>query len=341
MNAIMGNRIQENREPETPKLRVLCLGNSGAELWKSRADAEVAGVVNLYEEASKGKGGSEQYRLFADTSAALRELQPDVVYMTIPPWCKADMATIRTVVEAGYDLYLDKFRPADWQDADTLLQWAQATGRQIGIGDAYQFGDKVERVKQVVACGQLGKIGNVVWQCYRPADHAFWMEAYRHVMLEDLSYHHFGVMHTLLGIDKFQRVYAESVRSPWAPDQPPCVVSLQASGEEELRLHYYATWAAIGKSGSHLGQFRIEGSDGMIEVTDDRIVYVNRQGEVRQLEPVTPFPYAGRQGIIHECVQACTEARASVMDIRKMYPFLRFIRTALNSVEQGNPAACR
>ncbi|WP_168120381.1 Gfo/Idh/MocA family oxidoreductase [Paenibacillus sp. HB172176] len=351
----------ENLTSEEPLLKVLCLGISGGKLWAERTDARVAGLVDLYGESASaeqkvregerevGSGIAKESEssadnigalaLFADVSAALKAVQPDLVYMTIPPWAKTDMTAVRETIEAGYDLYLDKLRPGDWREAHTLLQWAEQSGRQIGIGEAYRFDGRIARVKQLIAEGGLGRLATVVWQCYRTPINAFWMKDFHHVMLEDLSYHHFGVMHYLFGLEQLGRLYAQSVRAEWAPEQPPCVVSIQAGGDEGgsdggMLLQYYATWAAKGRSGSLLGHFRIEGSEGMIDFTDDGIIYVDQAGAVTELQPLAPSPYELRNGIINEYVCAVRENRMTTLDIRKVHPYLQFIRAALDSVER-------
>lgn len=350
-------------QPAGPrKTAVLCLGVAPhwVTLWLEREDVSVVGLVDLYEEAKAAPSGSPsvpppcslaaqvaswRIPLFADIAEALAALEPDLVTMVTPPAGKTCLTAVETVLRQGYDLFLEKPRLADRQDGARLLQWSRSLGRQIGVGEAYRFDGLVEKAKQVIDSGQLGRIGQIVWTCYRPVVDAPWMKAYDHVMLEDLTYHLLGVIHYLVGLEPFNTVYATSVCPEWSLEASPNVVSLLAQSESGCQLTYHASWSARGKTSSWLGNFRIEGSRGTLELCDGVLTLTvhldnscdGNPEKSETLEAEVPYPYELRKGTVNEYVAAWRDKRLTELTIDALYPVLRMIYAAVESAETGKP----
>lgn len=320
---------------EQRPLRVFCIGlqNHWLSHWVSRPDVQVVGVSNRYREANEHCAHLPQ---FEDIPSALRLLNPDLVTMVTPPHAKTCIETIRAVLDCGFDIYLEKFRPQSWEDGAILASLSRTTSKQIAIGESYRFDKFVEQAKQVILSGRLGKLEQIVWQCYRPNIRAAWMNEYEHVMLEDLTYHHLGVIHYLIGAERFCQVYATSVLPSWSIEKSPLVVSLLAQGDEGLQLNYYASWAAHGAATSWLGEFQIDGSEGSLLLRNDWLVFINRDGEEEMI--VTDGSYGSelRAGIVKEFIAACNQGRKSELEISSFQPVIRVIQASLESVRTGN-----
>ncbi|WNR42694.1 Gfo/Idh/MocA family protein [Paenibacillus roseipurpureus] len=320
---------------EQRPLRVFCIGlnHQWLSLWVSHPDVQVVGVSNRYQESMEHCAHLPQ---FEDIQEALRELNPDLVTLVTPPYAKTCMETIRTVVGSGFDIYLQKFRPQSWEDGATMVSLSRTSGRQIVIGEAYRFDKFVERAKQVILSGKLGKLEQIVWRCQRPNIRAAWMNDYEHVMLEDLTYHHLGVIHYLIGVESFKQVYATSVLPSWSIEHSPSIVSLLAESDEGLNLNYYASWVAHGAATSWLGEFQFDGSEGSLQLRGDRLVFIHRDGTEETIEPDESLGFELSEGIINEYIAACTQGRESALDISKFQPVIRMIQASLESVRKGN-----
>ncbi|NOV02796.1 Gfo/Idh/MocA family protein [Paenibacillus planticolens] len=320
---------------EQQPLRVFCIGlnNHWLSHWVSRPDVQVAGVSNRYGEATEHCAHLPQ---FEDIPGALRLLKPDLVTMVTPPSAKTCMETIRTVLDSGFDIYLEKFRPQSWKDGATMISLSRSTGRQIAIGESYRFDKFVEQTKQVILSGRLGNLEQIVWRCQRPNIRAAWMNEYEHVMLEDLTYHHLGVIHYLIGVERFKQVYATSVLPSWSIEQSPSVVSLLAQSDEGLNLNYYASWAAHGAATSWLGEFQIDGSKGSLQLRSNGLVFIHRDGAEEKIAPDDAYSFELREGIVNEFIDACKQGRKSDLDILLFQPVIRMIQASLESVRTGN-----
>ncbi|NOU91285.1 hypothetical protein GC102_37005 [Paenibacillus sp. LMG 31460] len=304
--------------------------------WVSCPDVQIIGVVDIYQEAGAHFTNIPQ---FEDIPSTLQLLRPDLVTMVTPPHEKTCPDTIRTVLECGYDVFLEKFRPRSWEDGATLSALCRSTGRQVSIGESYRFDKIVEKAKLVIQSGRLGKLEQIAWRCQRPNIQASWMNAYEHVMLEDLTYHHLGVLHYLLGAERFNQVYATSVLPSWSMEQSPSVVSLIAQGQEGLQLNYYASWAAHGGGAvtSWLGEFQIDGSEGTLQLCDDTLKFINREGQEEVLSPCESDGFELRAGIVNEYIDAFQNGRKSSLNIFAFQPVIRMIQAALESVKTGKP----
>lgn len=327
-------------------IQVLILGmmDYWLEHWRARPEVTVIGVVDIYGQAEMvgvpDKYVADVYKynipLFTHVEEALQQVKPDIVTLVTPPTGKLNMGIVEFVVNKGYDLFLEKLRPADPGDGERLLKLSERTGRQIAIGEPYRYDKYVEQAKTLIDAGALGTVEQVTWRCYRPKVVAPWMSAYNHVMLEDLSYHHFGTIHYLLGLERLRQVTAASRLPTWTPVASPSVVSLLADGDDGLHLSYYSSWVAHGRTTTWLGYFRIEGRLGMVELSETGLLFVDADGAEQQFE-LSDLKYELRNGTVDEFVRSYLDNRRSNHDITSFYPVIRFIYASLESSERGEP----
>ncbi|WP_054023565.1 Gfo/Idh/MocA family protein [Bacillus sp. FJAT-28004] len=321
---------------ENRPLRVFCIGLQEHWLshWVSRPDVQIVGAADIYHEVDSPFAYLPQ---FEDIPNALKLLRPDLVTMVTPPNQKTCLDTIKMVLDSGYDVFLEKFRPRSWEDGSILSSLCRSTGRQVAIGESYRFDQIVERAKKEINSGRLGKLGLIEWSCRRPNIEAPWMNDYEHVMLEDLTYHHLGVIHYLIGAECFNQVYATSVLPAWSKEKSPSVVCLITQSNEGLQLYYYASWAAHGAVTSWLGDFKIDGSEGTLQLRDGTLRFINKEGEEEILSPCDSYGYELRAAVVNEYIEALQNGRKSSLNILAFQPVIRMIQAALESVKTGKP----
>lgn len=327
------------------KTRIVCIGLSDVWLaeWLARDDALLVGLVDLYDELDAWRREGQPVppywpglQVYADVDEALDTLRPDAVTIVTPPDRKTSVELIAAIVNKGCDVLLQKLRPERRGDGERLLRLSERSGRAIVVGEGYHFDRHVEAAKQMIGQGVLGQVEQVVWQCYRPAVTANWMAAYGHVMLEDLTYHHLGAIHHLLDF-QCRRIYAESYSCSWSAGLSREVVSMSAVSKQGVRLQYFASWSARGGETSWLGDFRIEGSEGALHYSRDRLVHFDRQGKEREAAPTEPYPYEFHQGVIHDFLAAGAVRRLSCgLAIARFLPVLRLVDAAIESAESGH-----
>lgn len=326
---------------DSAKTKVLCLGLGDLWLteWLAREDVAVVGVVDIYGELSQWEQEDQRLpdywphlKVFMEPAAALNELRPDLVTMVTPPDRKTDMDAIEQAVGLGYDVFLEKLRPANAADGERLKRLSERSGKFIGIGQSYIFNKHIARTKQLLTERLLGEIEEVVYTCHMPVVDAEWMKAYKHVMLEDLTYHHLGVIHYLIDFP-CMNVYARSSTPAWSIQKSPGVVSMIAESKQGVRLNYYSSWVAHGRTTDWLGEFRIEGSEGSLHYEKEELLYVNKQGECSVVAPIEPFPNPYARGMIQSFLDTARNRTSSELTIDRFYPVIQMIYAALESAE--------
>ena len=318
------------------RVRVLLLGLGGINVWSRRTDASIVGAVNLYDEEPipPARAVLDHARLYTDIETALKDSVPDLVMMCTPNYRKTDMRAAAAVVNAGHHLYLDKLRCAQASAGEELLHLRQQSGRRILVGDHYRFHPAVVETRRLLAAGMAGNIELVVWECYRPEVPAQWKTAYRHLMLEDLSFHHFSALQAMIGLP-FDTVYALSTVPRRSSQNARTAVSVVAHQNHGIQLCYQASWSACGDTTAHFGEFRLEGSRGSIVFRSGRLCCRSASGEEGGSVPTAPID--GPQVLIDHYLDVCNRQIPSELDIERFLPVVRLLYACVRSAETGSP----
>ncbi len=315
---------------DTRKLDVLCVGMSVNWIneWLKREDIRLVGCVDLY-----GKGAGEgELPVYPTLKEALRHHKPDLVTLTAPPDGKTAPADVESILRSGYDVYIEKLRPSSLEDGAALLRLAEQYDRGIAVGESYRYEAVIQTVKRLMDGGKLGRIEQIVWNCHRVNIEDAWTDAYPHVMLEDLSYHHLGAIQYLAGTP-LTEVYA-STRAPSWSHKPHTEVSLMMRGGDHLRVSYFASWAASGELTPWLGDFRLEGTQGTVIAQNGDIRYRARsesEDEPSARIEIGPHEHVLMGGIIDEYIRSFRSGHRSDQDIRQTVGVIELMRGALQS----------
>lgn len=310
------------------KIKVLCVGmdNDWIQAWGKHPASTVAGIVDLYRE---GKQGGE-IPVYSHMEEAMDAVKPDLVTMVVPPSKKTELQTVKTILGHGYDVYMQKLRPAGRDDGDMLLAMAEASGKEIAIGETYRYDPVIQTARAMIERGELGVVEEVYWECRRHNIDSDWTQAYRHLMIEDLSYHHLGAIAAMCG-QRFEQVYAWSAEPSWS-HRAHSVASMMLKGAEGLRVSYTASWAASGDVTPWLGDFRVEGSRGSLVYEKDQMMFWPRDGAAPR--EVSRETERLRGSMVEAYLDAHRTGERSELDIRTQIPILRTIAAALQSAEE-------
>jgi len=91
---------------------------------------------------------------FSDVQEMLRSSSPDVVHITTPPQSHFSLA--RKCLEYGSHVYLEKPFTITADEAESLIQLAQARGFKMTAGHNYQFTPEMLEMRRLVERGFLG-----------------------------------------------------------------------------------------------------------------------------------------------------------------------------------------
>jgi predicted dehydrogenase len=93
-------------------------------------------------------------RYFADLTELLSEARPDVVHITTPPESHFDIAT--SCLEHGCHVYVEKPFTVYAEQAQRLVDLADAKGLKLTVGHKDQFSHAARRMRALVESGYLG-----------------------------------------------------------------------------------------------------------------------------------------------------------------------------------------
>ncbi len=112
--------------------------------------------------------GAKSY--FCDLDKFLDALDGGIVHITTPP--QSHFALGKRCLEAGCHVYMEKPFALDAQEAQELLELAQAKGKKITVNHNYQFNHVARDMRRLIHDGYLGgkPIHMDSYYCYNLAD---------------------------------------------------------------------------------------------------------------------------------------------------------------------------
>ncbi|TVY01015.1 Gfo/Idh/MocA family protein [Paenibacillus cremeus] len=306
-------------------MRVIQIGVGGfGRAWlrtiKSHPGVELAAIVDVSEaNLAEAKEIMEQASLpaFHSHQAALRAVAADAVLIVTPP--RTHVAIALDALEAGLHVLTEKPLSYAMDEAMTLLTKQPLYGKQVMVNQNYRWTREIQAVKAALAGGLIGDIAYIEWtfrRLHNPRQ-GTWRVQSEDFLFTDVSVHHFDLMRYLLEADPVA-VSASSVRPSWSWCEGSMVSSACFRFPGGVTAHYFGSLEETGTLTPWNGNFRIVGSEGAIELTDD-VPYWVRKGEgdgtVKELLPVAELPYESKSFTLDAFVQAAQTGEPGVTDI--------------------------
>jgi len=145
------------------KLRVAVIGcgmianSAHIPAWQSQRGAELVGVMDNVLDRARATG--RKYGIsgaFDDVDRMLKELSPDVVSICTPAGCHKEHAV--AALRAGAHVLCEKPLAITSEEASEIFGAAEASGRQMLVGQSMRFYNQVAAAKAFAADGQLGEL---------------------------------------------------------------------------------------------------------------------------------------------------------------------------------------
>lgn len=222
------------------KLKILLIGTyeqSDYEKWKH---ADIAGHFNPYEDNHK-------LNLDIEFDAAVVVI-PNYKKLIAEPICEVLRTTDKPVCVL-------KMRLNSYDDLEPLRKLTDEQRNRLYIGEQYQY-----------ICGKLenvGKIESIAWRAVLEYRHADWMDAYNHMIFEDLSYHHFTDLIIWLG-ELHGSIYADSFAPSWMSDKG--FASAIIKTDTGIHITYDVRWGAAKSETDFFGDLTIQGDKDCIRI---------------------------------------------------------------------------
>jgi len=260
------------RRPSQRGRRVFVVGATAPDPEAARPDLFPVGYLNPYSSGMAGRSATDNpVPVFEDVIEGLENSNADLVVVDVPNTAKNPVPVLEAVLRAGVPLAIRKLRCADWGEAAALAQIAEETGTPCFVQDQYHMGPAWQTAR-----ARLPEIGSIQTVSYRAAilareeGFAPWVASYRHLMLEDLAYHHFSILHFLFGLDaaaSFRSASRSLSADSAVRNAFDCLGPLANGG----LLHYSACWQTSAPHTGWPGEMLVRGSRGSLFVSETEI----------------------------------------------------------------------
>lgn len=134
-----------------------------------------ATVINQDEESEKCQRLKEHgCKLFTDYRQMLDEFAGQLDLVCIPTGIHLHTPMAVAAMQAGANAFIEKPAAATIQDVDLMRDCEKATGRKTWVGFQHIYQPAVQRAKQLILSGKIGKLKQVKTLCLWPRNHAYY-----------------------------------------------------------------------------------------------------------------------------------------------------------------------
>ncbi len=141
-------------------------------------EVELVGFVNptLTKAADlAARCGVERPYITSDHHALFREVKPDAVIVSIPPYAHTDQVT--AAAERGIHVFNEKPIALTVDKAWEMVEACEKAGVVSQVGFMMRFGAAIERLKALLVSGEAGRPGMVMARYFCNSLHSAWWRA--------------------------------------------------------------------------------------------------------------------------------------------------------------------
>jgi predicted dehydrogenase len=245
------------------------------------------------------------YRSLADALAA-GEADAVLVTASLP----GHVPATRDALAAGKHVLMEKPFAPSVEDAKALVREAERANRVLMISQNYRHFPAPRRAAEMVASGELGRLG-VVHIDFRRGK-VDYDERHRrhfelpHPLLADMAIHHFDMMRMVTGAEP-RRIRCHSFNPPWSHFTEDAAAEAVVEMENGVVITYRGSWVSHGPQTPWAGEWQLEFDRGQLRFTsrDDETgnadrLWVRQAGGREKRIKLPPIRAADRSGSLAE-----------------------------------------
>ena len=255
---------------------------------------------------------------------------PGVAVLTVPP--KQHFEVASGLINAGYHILSEKPLASNFNEALKLRDLAERSSVYFMVSQDYRWQPPIQTLRHLLNENKIGDLGYASYQHYVSLKIGGWREKMDHVILEDMSIHHFDIIRAITGVNCV-KVYAESINPVWSWYKGGAVTSVQLLFENNFFVNYFATWVTNGPENSWPGEIRIEGKDGtLIMDSAGNIMLYGSTGSNKI--PWLSLEFTGRKFALNEMRNALSLGISPETTIQDNLQSFAIIQASLLSVKE-------
>lgn len=282
------------------------MGRAWLKALTATEDAELVAIVEpvaANREWAMAEYGLAPERCLETLDAALETLEWDGAVIVTPPPSHRPLA--ERLLRAGKHVLVEKPLATTIEGARDLAAIAAETDRTLMVAQNYRYHDAFSTVRGLVASGKIGTVRSVKIEFRKDASTIFsesdFRYAMKHVLLVDMSIHHFDMVRAMLGTNA-ARVYAQTWHVPGGGFEFDAAASVLITMDDGALVSYLGNWAAFDRETSWNGDWEIVGDRGRIvraggDCTDAEIT-VHEWGKDPETISLRPMEEGGQLGLL-------------------------------------------
>ncbi|MDR1600213.1 MAG: hypothetical protein LBS11_10165 [Oscillospiraceae bacterium] len=320
-------------------MRVLFIGTDCIEKWDPYIGDLDCAFLNGFDEDIKANCGADTVlrscRAFGSLSDALAAHKPSFVVIGVPNTRKNKPGYELAALASGADLYVHKFRLADFADYDRVLESSRVTGREVFMGESYRRAAATRTAASILMESGFGAIETIDWRCSLSIPVSSWESAYASLALEDLAPHHLSALDALTPLNAVE-VYAKTQTPAKGLPSRGTVCVLVLTLEGGAVVTHRVDWHAAAWPTDFYGVVDIECADGYVHI-DQNELRSGRYDDTAATHRIDGPP-ADAPGEVLQYLKT-GKSGAKPYDIEEFDRVARVLRAAQRSVETGLPIA--
>lgn len=329
--------------------RVIVVGAGGiSHPWFSAINAEqldVVAVVDLRKEAAEAQ--IEKYQLAravaaVDVDQTLRDHPADFLIDLTIPAAHFDVTT--KALRAGLHVVGEKPMAQTMEQAREMIRTSEQTGKLFMTSQSRRWDTNHATIASTLRAGRLGTITGANCDFYIGAHFGGFRDEMQHVLILDMSIHHFDLARLFLGANA-KRVWCEESNPAGSWYAQGSTANCVFEMENGVRFNYRGSWCSEGCHTSWNGDWRFIGTDGSMLYEKDKTPHgqvVADRGEkkfhlpLKELEIVpTTIEKTAFHGGLDEMLRFIRTGQKPQTECHDNIHSLAMVHAAIRSAELG------
>jgi predicted dehydrogenase len=320
------------------------MANTWIDYAKQRTDAEIVGLVDLYEEQAVGMAAKHglQVPCFTDVKEAALHTGANLVFnITIP---SAHKSIALAAFEAGCDVMGEKPLAASPQEAIEMVEAAKMSGRFYAVMQNRRYNRQIRSLRKIIEEGHIGEVGFINADFFLGPHFGGFREAMESPLLLDMAIHTFDQARFICGVDPVS-VYCHEFnpRGSWYSGNAAAICIFEMSNGSVFC--YRGSWCSEGAPTSWEAEWRICGSSGTAiwngtanpycekVRASEKNVFTNNFDRI-EFEPCE-LKHEGHFGCLDEMFEALIAGRKAETDCSDNIKSMQMVFGALESAKTG------
>jgi predicted dehydrogenase len=231
---------------------------AASDKWQSAAYVD-SNRKNLIAAATRH--GMPKARCYASLEKALREVEADALLDVTPQECRKEVCL--AALDHGLHVLSEKPLADTIENAKEIVNRAEKLGRTHMVAQNYRYQPATQTAKRFIQRGGLGDVGYVGVNFHKGPHFGGFREVIAYPLLLDMAIHHVDMMRCILNSDVV-RVQGTSINAPWNWSKGDATLMAHLEMANGVVVGYLGSWVAQGWETSWNGDWRFDGSKGVL-----------------------------------------------------------------------------